>query len=184
MSLPVSFSEVSYYDDEYRGDLIVTEKAIYFFPRKRAGYDKIYLFGGVFDRILNWLFKSVMMFVSGVGLMDIVEFIKTFLRFTKRSSRSGNLPQIAEIGLWREGQTSAELQRKLDNYLFSIKAADLDFSQDALPKPFGFGFSEMENISFNWRFRFTAKFDNHDFGISPFYRKQFRTALQKAGFLD
>ena len=184
MSLPVFFSEVSYYDDEYRGDLIVTEKAIYFFPRKRTGYDKIYLFGGVFDRVLNWLFKSVLMFVSGVGLLDIIEFIKPFLRFTKRSSKSKKLPKIAEIGLWRDGQTSVELQRKLDNYLLSLKAADLDFSKDALPKPFGFRFPEMENISFNWRFRFTAKFDNHDFGINPFHRKQLRAALQKAGFLD
>jgi hypothetical protein len=184
MSLPVSFSEVSYYDDEYRGDLIITERVIYFFPRKRSGYDKIYLFGGVFDRVLNWLFKSVLMLVSGVGIMDIIEHLALALRFVKRSSKSKNIPKIAENVLWREGQTGAELQRRLDNYLLRVKAEDLDFSKDSLPKPFAFRLSEMENISFKWKFEFTAKFDTHDFGVSPFQRKEMRAALKEGGFLD
>jgi hypothetical protein len=183
MNLPVSFSEISYYDDEYRGDLIITGGVIYFFPQKRSAYDKIYLFGGVFDRILNWLFRSVLMFVAGAGIQDLIEFVTTFGRFAKRGMSGKNTPKIAKLGLWREGQTDRELQQKLDKYLLELKDNKLDFSKESLPKPFAFKVSEMSDISFKWKFKFNTKFDDHDFGISFFNRKSLRAALQKAGFL-
>ena len=38
MNLPISFEEVSYFNNEYRGDLIVTKGVLYYFPHTRVNY--------------------------------------------------------------------------------------------------------------------------------------------------
>ncbi|MDQ3713011.1 MAG: hypothetical protein M3388_12450 [Acidobacteriota bacterium] len=36
MKLPISFDEVSYFNNEYRGDLIITKGVLYYFPHTRV----------------------------------------------------------------------------------------------------------------------------------------------------
>ena len=36
MKLPVSFDEVSYFKNQYRGDLIITRGILYYFPHTRV----------------------------------------------------------------------------------------------------------------------------------------------------
>ncbi len=38
--MPVSFEEVSYFNNEYRGDLIVTKGVLYYFPHARVKYQR------------------------------------------------------------------------------------------------------------------------------------------------
>ena len=184
MKDPICFSEISYYDDEFRGDLIVTEGVLYFLPTRRSGYDRVYLIGGFPDRILNWVIKSTLIFVAGLGVQDIIEIFRLMVRFGRRASVASGHPKIIEPGIWSPGQTSVELQRRLDNYVERKKRGSLDFKKDSLPKPTRFALAEIKNVHFKWRLTFTSEFDHHDFGISPFRRKQFQSALISAGFLE
>lgn len=183
MKLPVSFSEVSYFDDEYRGHLIVTDGAIYFFPTRRSAYNKIYLFGGMPDKVVNWVARFVLIGLGGISAQDLAEFASQIGRFAKRSAAREDRPQIAKLGLWQNGQTSADLQQKLDDHIQKQKKLRTGFTVNDLPKPTSFRRVEMENIKFGWRFKFDARYDDHDFGISPFRRKRLRDALWMGGFL-
>jgi hypothetical protein len=182
MLLPAAFSAVSYYDDEYRGDLIVTDGVLYFFPQQRTGYDKIYLFGGIIDRIINWIYRMIFLFL-GAGLQDIIEIFAILGRFVFRNAKRVNRPKIAKIGLWQDDHTSQQLRTRLDVYIDDMKKDELDFTEDSLPVPIRFEISDIENVKFKWRFRFDAKFDSHDFGISPLKRNKLKTALFRGGFL-
>jgi len=183
MKLPVSFGEVSYFEDEYRGDLIVTDGAIYFFPTRRSAYNKIYLFGGMPDKIVNWIARFLVIGLGGISVVDIAEFASGMGRFAKRSTAQEDRPQIANLGLWQNGQTSTDLQQRLDGYIQKQKAVKSGFTKNDLPKPAGFRRCEMDNIKFGWRFKFDARYDDHDFGISPFRRKRLREALRAGGLL-
>ena len=94
MNLPAAFTEVSYFDDEFRGDLIIVEDAIYFFPTRRSGYNRVYLFDGPIDRIANFLLKGILLLVTGVGVTDLWEFVANIGRVgherNGRNAATGN----------------------------------------------------------------------------------------------
>ena len=46
-----------------------------------------------------------------------------------------------------------------------------------------FEVGETENARFGIKFKFDAKYDNHDFKVNLIHRTLFRKALQEAGFL-
>lgn len=186
MKLPVSFEEVSYFNNEYRGDLIVTRSVLYYFPHTRVNYargaDEL---GGkdamaVFDLLGN--------FVPGLGAAPLIrsaadKSIKVG-KFLKRTFRpTVNAPRIREKKLWRGNETSESLQAVLDAYIERIKSEKLKFEEDSVPKPMRFSSAEIENAKFGLKFKFDAKYDNHDFKVNLMHRGLFKKALQEAGFL-
>jgi hypothetical protein len=46
-----------------------------------------------------------------------------------------------------------------------------------------FAVEEVENARFGLKFKFDAKFDNHDFKVNLIHRSLFKKVLQEAGFL-
>src|SRR5215204_4014847 len=113
MKLPISFEEVSYFNNEYRGDLIVTKGVLYYFPHTRVNYargaDEL---GGkdamaIFDLLGNFApaFAAVpWLRVAADKSMKVGKFLKRNLR------PSVNSPRIRKERLWRGNETSESLQ--------------------------------------------------------------------------
>src|SRR5258707_13289066 len=109
MKLPISFEEVAYFKNEYRGDLIVTKGVLYYFPHTRvkfARYDQE--LGGkdemvIFDVLGNFapLFGAVpWVWVVADKSLKAGKFLKRLVR------PSINVPRINSSHLWRGGQTN------------------------------------------------------------------------------
>ena len=186
MNLPISFEEVSYFNNEYRGDLIVTKGVLYYFPHTRVNYarraDEL---GGkdamaVFDLLGN--------FLPGFGA---VPWIRTAAdksvkigKFLKRKFRpSVNSPKIRSANLWRGNESNESLQKVLDEYIERTKRENPAFEEDSVPKPMRFAVAEIENAKFGLKFKFDAKYDNHDFKVNLIHRGLFKQALEEGGFL-
>ena len=75
------------------------------------------------------------------------------------------------------------MQKVLDEYILQVKKDSLKFEEDSVPKPMRFSVNEIENARFGLKFKFDAKFDNHDFKVNLLNRSLFKKALQEAGFL-
>ena len=186
MKLPISFEEVSYFRNEYRGDLIVTKGVLYYFPHTRVKYaryaDEI---GGkdamvIFDILGNLapLFATIPWLRTAAD-----KSVKTG-KFLKRTFRpTTNLPQIRKNRLWRGNETSENLQNVLDEFILQTKKDNLQFEEDSVPKPMRFAVDEVENPRFGLKFKFDAKFDNHDFKVNLIHRSLLKKALREAGFL-
>jgi hypothetical protein len=187
MTLPISFDEVGYFNNEYRGDFIITLGVIYYFPHTRvsASHNSSELGGKeTIERI-----SLIGTFVPLVGMApwayEIVDKSVKLGKFIKRSvAPTINKPRIRSIRLWIGNESNEQLQEKLDGYIAARKAERLEFDEDSIPKPIRFVASEMENASFGLKFKFDAKFDNHDFRVNPIRRSLLRRALKEGGFLQ
>lgn len=168
MALPMSFDDVSYFGNEYRGDLIITHGVIYYFPhtnvaleKKQRGYnatDSLGLIALPFD-ILGMLIK---------------EFQTTT-----------NKPKLRELGLWRDGETSQSLQARLDAHIAEVKKQPSQLVQYeySLPKPMRFARADIKNLSTRGGLRFDTEYDSHDFAVGFNRSKALREALEEGGFL-
>jgi len=186
MNLPISFEEVSYFNNEYRGDLIVTKGVLYYFPHTRVRYarhaDEL---GGkdamaIFDLLgnLSPLFATVpWLRVAADKSLKTGKFLKRTFRPTTNS------PQIRKQNLWRGNDSNETLQNILDEFILETKKESLQFDEDSVPKPMRFSVEEVENARFGLKFKFDAKFDNHDFKANLIHRGLFKKALIEAGFL-
>ncbi len=186
MKLPISFEEVSYFNNEYRGDLIVTKGVLYYFPHTRVNYARYANeLGGkdgmaVFELFGNFapIFAVIPWFhTAAEGGIKAGKFLKRTIRPTINS------PQLRKKQLWRGNDTSEQLQNVLDEYIEKVRKGRLEFDEDSVPKPMRFAADEVENVRFGLKFKFDAKFDNHDFRVNLIYRGLFKKALQEAGFL-
>jgi len=186
MKLPISFEEVSYFKNEYRGDLIITKGILYYFPHTRvihARYaDEI---GGkagmvIFDLLGNLapIFGTVPWIRSAA---DKSVKAGKFLRRTFRPTT--NAPRIRKKHLWRGNDTNENLQRILDEYIEKVKKERLEFDDDSVPKPMRFAAEEIENAKFGLKFKFDAKYDNHDFRVNLIHRRLLQKALKEGGFI-
>jgi hypothetical protein len=180
---PSTFGEVSYFDDEFRGDLVIFNDALYFFPVRRSGYNRVYLFDGPIDRIVNFVTTFGLMLFSGVGLMDIIDFVSNIMRLARRPAQTSLPNSLTKLGFGSAGISPEELQLKMDNYIKQRSQMKSDFSSRSLPKPFVIKKYEIRDVSFNWRLVLRTEYESHDFGISPFRRKVLKIALQKANLL-
>lgn len=186
MKLPISFEEFSYFNNEYRGDLIVTRGVLYYFPHTRVSYsrhsDEL---GGkdamvAFDVLgnLSPIFAAVPL--VRVGLDKSIKVGK----FLKRAFRpTTNSPQIRKLSLWRGNENCENLQKIFDNYIEKVKKDSSKFEDDSVPKPMRFTSDEVKNASFGLKFKFDAKFDNHDFRVNLIHRNLLSKALKEGGFL-
>jgi hypothetical protein len=186
MKLPISFEEFSYFNNEYRGDLIVTEGVLYYFPHTRVNYARGAEELGGKDAMA--VFELLGSFVP---LLGTVPWIRATAdksvkigKFLKRKFRPTiNTPRIRKEKLWRGGETNESLQAVLDAYIEKIKREKLGFEEDSVPKPMRFSAVEIENAKFGLKFKFDAKYDNHDFKVNLLHRGLLKKALQEAGFL-
>ncbi len=186
MKLPISFEEVSYFKNEYRGDLIVTKDFLYYFPHTRVGYarysDEL---GGkdamaVFD--LLGIFAPI--FAAVPWIRVVADKSVKAGKILKRTFRpTTNYPQIRKIHLWSGKDTNEKLQTVLDEYIEKTKKENLKFEEDSVPKPMRFAVDEVENVRFGLKFKFDAKFDNHDFRVNLIHKNLFKKALIEAGFI-
>jgi hypothetical protein len=169
MSLPISFDDVPYFGNQYRGDLIITHQVIYYFPqvdvteeRKKRGYratDHLGLIALPFD-FLGMLIKEL--------------------------QTTTNQPKLREIGMWKEGETSQTLQSRLDSHIAELKKQPTNLAQFAntLPKPMRFALTDIKNLSLRGGLRFDTEYDSHDFAIGFHRKKLLRDALWEGGLIN
>ncbi len=186
IKLPISFEEVSYFNNEYRGDLIVTKGVLYYFPHTRVKYarhaDEL---GGkdamvIFDLLGN----LAPIFATLPWIRTAADKSVKAGKFLKRTFRpTTNSPQIRKQNLWRGNEANENLQKILDEYILQMKNNSLKFEEDSVPKPMRFSSDEIENTRCGLKFKFDAKFDTHDFKVNLIHRNLFKKALHEAGFL-
>src|SRR3989442_1530429 len=104
MSLPMTFDDVSYFGNEYRGDLVITHGIIYYFPHTNVALER-----------KNRGYRAT----DHLGLMatpfDLLAALIRELRTTT------NKPKLRKIGLWRDGESSQSLQTRLDAHIAEVK---------------------------------------------------------------
>ena len=167
MSLPVTFDDVTYFKNEYRGDLVITRGVIYYFPhtnvaleRKQKGYGASHYHGLV-----------------AIPFELLIALIKE-LRTTT------NKPRLRKLGLWIDGESSQALQTRLDAHIAELKKQppQLVRYEYSLPRPMRFTLTDIRNLSMRGGLRFDTEYDNHDFFIGFHRKKLLREALWEGGF--
>ncbi len=187
MNLPISFEEVSYTKNEYRGDLIVTKGVLYYFPHTRVSYAKYdeHLGGKDFMVIFDVLGNFAPILGTVPLIRGVAEKSIKAGKFLKRTFRpTTNSPRIRKSRLWRGNETNELLQKVLDEHIDKRKKERLEFDEDSVPKPMRFSIEEIENTKFGLKFEFDAKFDTHDFRVNLLHRILFKKALIEGGFLN
>lgn len=167
MTLPMSFDNVSYFGDEYRGDLIITQGIIYYFPHTNMALQKKEMGYGSF---------------AGLGLLGVLlDLISPFLRELVATT---NKPDLRDVGLWRNGESSQSLQARLDAHLAEVKKQPLEILQYEyrMPKPMRFAVDEIKNLSVRGGLTFDSAYDTHDFSIGFRRKRLLRDALWEGGF--
>ena len=167
MSLPIAFGDVPYFRNEYRGDLIITHEVIYYFPQvnvaleqKKRGpraTDHLGLIGLAFDL-----------------LVMLIKHLQT------------NQPKLRAMGLWKDGESSASLQARLDAHIAEVRKQPpqlLDYEYK-LPKPMRFARADIKNLSLRGGLSFDTEYDHHDFAVGFHRKKLLRETLWEAGFIN
>lgn len=186
MKLPISFEEVSYFNNEYRGDLIITKGVLYYFPHTRVTHARFAdELGGKEAMPLFELLGNLAPIVGAVPwIRASADKSVKFGKFLKRTFRpTTNSPRIRKIQLWRGNDTNENLQKSLDEYIEKVKKEKLEFDDDSVPKPMRFSAKEIKNARLGLKFRFDAKYDNHDFKVNLIHRSLFNKALKEGGFI-
>lgn len=187
MELPVSFEEVSYFNNEYRGDLVVTKGVLYYFPHTRVKYQRFAEEIGGKDKMV--IFELLGNFAPILGTVPWIRVaadksVKAG-KFLKRNFRpTTNSPRIRKNHLWRGNDTNEKLQAVLDEHIATVKQERLEFEEDSVPKPMRFSADEIKQVRFGFKFKFYAKYDNHDFRVNLIHRSLFKKALLEGGFLN
>lgn len=187
MKLPVSFEEVAYFNNEYRGDLIVTKGVLYYFPHTRVKYQRFAEEIGGKDKMV--IFELLGNFAPIFGAVPWIrgaadKSVKAG-KFLKRTFRpTTDSPRIRKLHLWRKNDDNENLQVILDDYIAALKQERLKFDEDSVPKPMRFSADEIKQVRFGFKFKFYAHYDNHDFRVNLIHRSLFKKALLEGGFLN
>ena len=186
MVLPISFDDVAYYRNEFRGDLIITHGVIYYFPHTRVSAARFsHEIGGKDGaEVIGALGNLVPILSMAPHAHTVADKAVKIGKFLKRACLpSINNPHIRKLRLWSGRDSSETLQHLLDAHIERVRIDPLDFSDEAVPKPLRFSLEEVENISIGFKLKFDAKFDTHDFRINPIRRSLLRKALKEGGFI-
>ena len=187
MRLPVSFDEVSYFKNQYRGDLIVTKGILYYFPHTRvaASHSAQELGGKNVAETVGFIGSFL---TPAMGLAPLLhtaadKSVKVGKFLGRIFLPKMNSPRIRKIGLWSGRELDEALQKTLDDYIEKARKTKLEFGDDAVPKPMRFAEADMENIRVKFKVRFEAGYDHHDFRVSPFVLGKLKLALRLGGFI-
>jgi hypothetical protein len=187
MKLPVSFDEVSYFKNEYRGDLIITSGILHYFPHTRVsashftpeigGKDAVEAIGWIGGNFVPTVGSAPYLHTAAEVSVKLGKFLRRFFL------PSMNSPKIRKANLWSGREPDVALQNILDSYIEKARKTKLEFADDSVPKPMRFLASDMENVRIKFKLKFDAGYDNHDFRVSPLLLGKFKKALKEGGFL-
>ncbi|HVQ37902.1 MAG TPA: hypothetical protein VMS31_10240 [Pyrinomonadaceae bacterium] len=163
----MTFDDVSYFGSEYRGDLVITHGIIYYFPHINVALER-----------KNRGYKAT----DHLGLIAIPFDLLAAL--IKELQTTTNKPKLRKAGLWKEGESSQDLQARLDAHIAEVKKQPPQLVQYEyqLPKPMRFARADIKNLSMRGGLRFDTEYDNHDFSIGFHRKKLLREALWEGGF--
>jgi hypothetical protein len=100
----MTFDDVSYFGSEYRGDLVVTHGIIYYFPHINVALER-----------KNRGYKAT----DHLGLLAIP--FELLAALIKELQTTTNKPKLRKAGLWNEGESSQDLQARLDAHFAEVK---------------------------------------------------------------
>ena len=169
MTVPLRISDVSYFDNAYRGDLIITRGVLYYIPWINVALEQKQSHDTQLDRLfpLNLVIEAIGGALAAYGAAHAV-------------------PRLNQLGLWQDGQTDEALQARLDAYIKDQRnnPSQLTDYEYGLPHAMRFAAGEIKNLSLKSGLRFDTECDTHDFGISMFDESALRQALVEAGFVS
>lgn len=170
MGLPVTFDNVPYFGNEYRGDLVVTHGIVYYFPHTNVALE---------------LKKRGYKATDQMGLIAIpFDLLAALLKELRTTTNKPRYPKLKEIDLWRVGESNQDLQARLDAYIAELKKqpSQLVKYEYTLPKPMRFARADIKNLSMRGGLKFDTEYDSHDFAIGFHRKKLLREALLEGGF--
>ena len=187
MSLPVSFDDVPYFRNQFRGDLIVTGGVIYYFPHTNVAEEKN---RKKFTPADGLDMAAPVLGVVGevVGLFGIGRFVFDRTAGLRRRLRrpSINRPRLSEKGLWVAGDTCQGARERLDAYVAAEKKRppQLTEYEYSLPKPMRFAAGDVAGVRVRLGgLRFDTEFDTHDFIVGLRRQAMLLEALREGGFV-
>lgn len=147
--LPVSFSKVGYMvagQKAYEGDLVITQKVIYYFPHTDLIRRRIEEGGNL---------TGALMMSGAVGTAIAVALANNLAQSKQRAA--ANVPT--------SGDVTASLEEKLDAYIKKAKEERRDaLLGESLPLPMRFEKGRIERLRMNFGgFTFDANYDDHQF---------------------
>jgi hypothetical protein len=170
MALPICFRDVAYFKNQFQGDLVITPGVIYYIPRAAES--------GNWDEV-----PAVAKALAGgeVFLMDTVERVVT--RLQREIINAVNSRNLKQKGLWKDGQSSSELQARLDSFVSDEKASPSRENYHLL-RPLRFSKHEIKNVVVRFGcLTFDTECDHHDFRIGLRSSRALRDALWEANFI-
>ena len=180
MRLPVSFDDVWYFRKEYRGDLVVTDGVLYYFPHTNATLEKAQRNApDPLDGVTPFLGAAGEALGAGLGLYRVAAGLWRKLR-----TPTVNRPRLKKEGLWMVGASSRDMQALLDRRVEEARRepARLVAYELTLPKPMRFAAGEMKNVRLRLGvLRFETEFDGHDFAVGLRRAGLLRRALRDGG---
>ncbi len=181
MSIPISFDNISYFGNEFRGDLIITPGVIYYFPHTNVT-EELHRPRTERSAVLTVITHSLGFSAA------VIHSVATLGAYWHRTmSKSQNRSKLRASGLWKDGESYRELQTRLDNYIDQVRRqpAKLVGYEYELPKPMRFAKDEISNLIVSrGRLRFDSEFDRHDFKIGFRYQRSLRNALWEGNFIQ
>lgn len=186
MRLPISFEEVSYFKNAYRGDFIITAGVFYYFPHTNVEQDRYSELAGkeAVGTAGNLLGFIIPIFSASAFGFAIVEGSWKILKFMKRTFRPTiNCPKIREKHLWIGNETNEALQKRLDDFIEERKKDSPEITELSLPRPMRFPVETVKNMRVGLKLKFDTEFDDHDFRANIFHHSQLKTALREGGFV-
>jgi hypothetical protein len=181
MRLPLSFDDVWYFRREYRGDLVVTDGVLYYFPHTNAALEKARRHKpDAADAVTAVLGPAGEVLDAGLGVYRAGARLWRRLR-----GPTVNRPRLMKEGLWAVGASSRDMQRRLDAH---VEAARKEPAQQVayefgLPKPMRFAADEMRRVRLRLgALKFDTEFDQHDFTVGLRRAGALRRALRDGGF--
>lgn len=182
MKHAISFDDIPYFRNQFRGDLIVATGVLYYFPHTNVSAAKVETRDMPADLVgsVAHLFGSAGLLV---GLVIAVSDSRSTLRRALRAST--NQPELRKSGLWREGEASQVLQQRLDAHISEVRQEiqPLVRYEYSLPKPMRFTSGEIRKLSVRLgSLRFETEYDTHEFRIGFRRQRSLRDALWESGF--
>ena len=163
----------------YRGDLIVTREAIFYFPHTdlRKKWEQQPQAGEGFG----------MLGPIGKGFGSAVDGAVSSLEGETISLFDQPSPTLDLTRVWSESKSVEELQSTLDAYFAELKehGSRVKSSSD-LPTPKRYRRDEVKHLSLTLfgTLKFDAQYDDHIFKVGIINKSKTQEALQESGFLS